>query len=97
MIKRFSLKKIGKYTILLLAVFLLYSFPKTKEYTLEVSTNAKNIFFTGLNKVEFIYEKEEEPKIKEKKNFMTIIIILLIFFGVIIIIIIIIAFIITLI
>jgi hypothetical protein len=54
----------------------------------EISTNYKNIFFTGLNKVEFIYEKgiEEEPTIKEKKNIMTIIIILIIIFVVIIII-----------
>ena len=44
MIKRFSLKKIGKYTILLLAVFLLYLFPKDKEYCLEVSTSVKNNF-----------------------------------------------------
>ena len=44
MIKRFSLKKIGKYTILLLAVFLFYMFPKSKEYSLEVSTPIKNNF-----------------------------------------------------
>ena len=51
----------------------------------EISTNDKNIFFTGLNKVEFIYEKgkEEEPTIKEKKNIMVIIIILIIIFVII--------------
>jgi hypothetical protein len=57
----------------------------------EISTNDKNIFFTGLNKVEFIYEKEEEPIIKEKKNIMMIIIILILIIIFVIIIIIIIA------
>ena len=35
MLKRFSIKKISKYTVLLLVVFLFYLFPKNEEYTLE--------------------------------------------------------------
>lgn len=43
MIKRFSIKKISKYTILLLVVFLLYLFPKKEEYIIDttVSSDAK--------------------------------------------------------
>ena len=35
MIKRFSIRKISKYTIILLVVFLFYMFPKKEEYVLE--------------------------------------------------------------
>jgi len=54
------------------------------------SDDDKNIFFVGLNKVEFIYEKiEEKPKRNEKKNniklivIIIIIIIIIIFVGII--------------
>lgn len=37
MIKRFSIRKISKYTIILFIVFLFYMFPKKEEYTIEKS------------------------------------------------------------
>ena len=45
MIKRFSIKKISKYTVLLLVVFLFYLFPKNEEYMVakEVNKNIKLI------------------------------------------------------
>ena len=46
----------------------------------EIISNDKNIFFVGLNKVEFIYEKliEEKTKRNEKKNNIKLIIIIII-------------------
>ena len=40
MLKRFSLRKISKYTILLLVVFLFYLFPKKEEYVISKEVNA---------------------------------------------------------
>ena len=40
MIKRFSLKKISKYTVLLLVVFLFYLFPTREEYVISKEVNA---------------------------------------------------------
>ena len=59
MLKRFSLRKISKYTILLLIVFLFYLFPKKEEYSLnipvsnEIKANLHNIFL--LNKSNYVY------------------------------------------
>ena len=39
MIKRFSIKKISKYTVLLIVVFLFYLFPKKEEYALATPVN----------------------------------------------------------
>ena len=83
MIKRFSLKKIFKYTILLFIVFLFYLFPKGEEYTLEkkVSANIKvnfhNVFLMDKNrylaktKIE-VLSKEKEKLIDELIEIMTI-------------------------
>ena len=40
MIKRFSLKKISKYTVLLLVVFLFYLFPTREDYVISKEVNA---------------------------------------------------------
>ena len=83
MIKRFSLRKIFKYTILLLIVFLFYLFPKNEEYTLEnkVSANIKlnfhNIFLMDKNnylaktKIE-VLNNDREKLIDELIEIMTI-------------------------
>ena len=55
MLKRFSLKKIAKYTILLLIVFLFYLFPDKEEYSLEnsvmaeINVNLHDIFLMDKN------------------------------------------------
>ena len=55
MIKRFSIKQIGKYTILLLVVFLFCLFPEKESYTLdkkvnkEISINYHDIFLIDKN------------------------------------------------
>ena len=55
MIKRFSMKKIGKYTILLLVVFLFYLFPTKEKYDLdkevskEVNINYHDIYLIDKN------------------------------------------------
>lgn len=83
MIKRFSLRKIGKYTILLLVVFLFYLFPKNEEYTLEkevnanINTNIHNIFLIDKNgylsktKIDVLSTKKEKL-IDELIEIMTI-------------------------
>ena len=43
MIKRFSMKKISKYTILLLVVFLFYLFPTKEKYDLDKDKKLENI------------------------------------------------------
>lgn len=56
MIKRFSLKQISKYTVLLLIVFLFYLFPSKEDYTLnekvskEIKANYHDIFLMDKNK-----------------------------------------------
>ncbi len=54
MLKRISIKQIGKYTILLLIVFLFYLFPEKQNYTLEkvskeIKTNYHDIFLIDKN------------------------------------------------
>ena len=59
MLKRFSIKKISKYTILLLIVFLFYLFPSKNKYSLE-NTVGKEIKVLGVeypqtaNEIEYL-------------------------------------------
>ena len=83
MIKRFSLRKISKYTILLLVVFLFYLFPKKEEYVINKEVNADiktishDIFLEDKNKyiakttIE-VSSKEKEKLIDELIEIMTI-------------------------
>lgn len=83
MIKRFSIKKISKYTVLLLVVFLFYLFPKKEEYMVakEVNKNIKlishDIFLVDKNdyiaktKIE-VTSLEKEKLIDELIEIMTI-------------------------
>ena len=72
MLKRFSIRKISKYTILLLIVFLFYLFPKKEEYSLnipvsnEINANFHNIFL--LNKDNYVSKtKIEVNSLKKDK------------------------------
>ena len=72
MLKRFSLKKISKYTILLVIVFLFYLFPKKEEYTLnipiskEINANFHNVFL--LDKNNYIAKTKIEVSSLKKDN-----------------------------
>lgn len=83
MIKRFSLRKISKYTILLLVVFLFYLFPKNEEYAISKSVTANvkapthDIFLIDKNeyiskiKIDVLSNKKEEL-IEELIEIMTV-------------------------
>ena len=72
MIKRFSLRKIGKYTIILLIVFLFYLFPKNEEYTLDkvvsnnIDINLHDIFL--LDKNNYLSKTKIEVLSKTKED-----------------------------
>ena len=72
MIKRFSLRKISKYTIVLLIVFLFYLFPKNDEYTLDkvvsnnIDINLHDIFL--LDKNNYLAKTKIEVLSKTKED-----------------------------
>lgn len=72
MIKRFSLRTISKYTVILLIVFLFYLFPKNKEYTLDktvssnININLHDIFL--LDKNNYIAKTKIDVSSNEKEK-----------------------------